>query len=431
MAQSRWKYVFTDLVTGKEKAALPMVGVSFEDKLLDIGTLEGIVPTTDPAVRALDPWTVCAGRRTGIFVEQDDEVVWGGILFGTTRSQETYGIKLAAASFESWLNYAFLWSTVNTVGAQLGAPSTFREIISTIQTYQPGSIGITVTSNQYPWTIGQGGDGTGENKVPGQAYGGGDLKSVQDMLVGWAALWNAPIEWRFDLSKRAGGGYNLTLIVTEDGLDAGRVPVELRYGVPQANLLTFTDTVDGTQHPNAVVAAINVPAANTVSDNGLDALISTVATADDVGVDELASGYPLLQVPYSLPSNTVVTGQQFRQSDLDPIAQAEMLDRLAQGNTISNLTVRPDLPRLTEYAVGDPANLEITHPAYREFPLPTAYDGWRIVGRKVTPGSGTSPDVVTLTVVPSGDRIPNSRTVSAEIKRMAGRLRAAEIHAGL
>jgi hypothetical protein len=404
-----WSYVFTDLLTGVEKATLPMTGVAFEQIVSNVGQLGGTVPTTDDAVRALDPWAATEPRRTGIYVEWDEQVVWGGTVWGVSQDSETLGLKITAATFDSWLHAYFLAADVDTTGMQLGAPSTMALLLDAIQSQPNGAIAnFGVSGVGYPWDVGLGGDGTGEAKVAGNLYAASAVKPLADYLSGWVGAHGIPIEWRVDVAALTGGGYRQTLMVNEATFADGVDPLQLHF---PSNLVKWTRERDGSTEANAMYGSASGP--------NQTQLFST-RTADSLGSDEFAAGYPLQGGTYSV-GGTAVT-----QATLDTRVTAELADRLVQGESLSNLQVLATDPVLTDYAVGTAADIVIVHPALREWPGEKTYDGWRLTGRKVTVGDGGALDTVDLTVVPPADRLPASVGISATLRNLIARVRTLE-----
>jgi hypothetical protein len=173
----------------------------------------------------------------------------------------------------------------------------------------------------------------------------------------------------------------------------------------------WTRERDGSTEANAMYGSASGP--------NQTQLFST-RTADSLGSDEFAAGYPLQGGTYSV-GGTAVT-----QATLDTRVTAELADRLVQGESLSNLQVLATDPVLTDYAVGTAADIVIVHPALREWPGEKTYDGWRLTGRKVTVGDGGALDTVDLTVVPPADRLPASVGISATLRNLIARVRTLE-----
>jgi hypothetical protein len=404
-----FRYVFCDLITGTEKAVLPMTGVGFDEKVSGVGQLTGVVPTGDPKIRALDPWAAAERRRTALYVELDGIVVWSGIVWGVDQADDVAGLAITAGTWESWLHTAYLISDQSFVGMQLGAPSTFAGLVAAVQSQQVAAdVRLSVSGVGYPWDIGQGGDGTGEARVGGKVYARTDLKSLAELLEGWVGDWSIPIEFRIDGQRTPGAArpYSQTLYIAEGSISANRV--ELNY---PRNLLKFKNSFDGSGEANQVIGSAKGP--------GGVALWSRVS-ADQVGSDEFAAGYPVTTETFSVGGNDVT------QASLDRNVTQRLYDRLVQGQTIGNLQTRVSDPPLTSYRVGDTANIEITHASFREWPKSVEFPGFRIVSRKVSVGDGNSPSSVSLSVVPPADRLPTSIALPALLRDLMGRVTTLE-----
>jgi hypothetical protein len=475
-----YRYTFTDLLTGAEKGTFPMEGVSFAEQMSSVGKFTGRLPTTDPAVRAQDPWGATEPRKSGLYVERDGDVVWGGIVWGRTRDQGGAGMVLTAATFESWLAYAFLRADTSFVGAGYGAPSTFRSLASIVQGYPSGNVRLDVQG--LTWPAGAGGDGTGETRVGGKVYLAADVRPLADIFDSWVTDWKVPVEWRVDVGKGPAAGYVQTLLVSEGpppvtDLVALHYPGEVltwtleEDGTAQATELvgsgTYSEKPDVTDEDlkkAATAIADRLDSGQTIYDDwswhgapayvsaGSDLLLQEfLATgrtdwrtaqnwlraynptgggqiklfgyriANDVGSDELTTGgYPLLGQSYS------VGGSVASQTVLTDTLVGVLLDRLAQGEKLTNLTVLPDLPDWNSYQVGDTVMVEITDPSFPEYPSAALFDGYRITGREITPPDGDTAERVKLTVVPPADRLPRSVTVTAQLRDMLTRLRYLE-----
>lgn len=417
---SEWSYVFCDLLTGVKKATLPMYGVSFDQKLCDVGQFEGIVPTVDPDVRGQDPWGATEARKTALYVERNGAVVWAGIVQGVERDQDTWGLKITAYTFESWLARQYLLIDTDTRGLHLGAPSTFDQLLAANRGQPNFDIGLRVTSNVPPWTTSPpafgASTGAGEHAVAGTYYQAAACKTYADQLKEWVSLWNVPIEWRCDAVKNPDGSYSKRLMITEGTLADGRPTVPLSWPAPPngANgLLTFTDTRDGTTEANMMVGSVALKSdpAGTGPEFGM-----TDAGSTQINSDEFVNGYPIQMSSYTLG------GTADGMTVLYAWLNDKLLDALVQGHYLSNVTLLADAVDLGSYAVGDAVDVAITHPSYREWPAAAGYDGFRILGRKVTVGSGTTPDTVSLDVVPPADRLPTSVHVTAAFRQMLARL---------
>lgn len=410
-----WSFTFCDLVSGEEIATLPVYAATFEDCLCQVGAFSGIVPTVDADVRALDPWAATEPRRTALYIEHGGEVQWGGIVWGRARDQDTPGLKLTAATFDSFLEFLYLRDDWNGVGAQLGPLTTTASLLYAAQSYAGADVRLL------PYYSG---DGTGENRLDGFLYEATALRSLAEILDNFATDQGRVIEWRVDVTKEAGkyvrrlAVYDEPLIgplvLTDEAFEQQRpptvIPADLLELTYPGNLLTWTDTEDGSRSANATIGAAS-------GDNDTKAL--HVATADQVGSDELAAGFPLQTVPLSGGTGLTV-------ENLVPRTRALLLDRLAQGHEITNVTVVPHTPPLHTIRPGYRAGLRIVHPAFREWPKAVEYSGYRIQSKKVAIGYAGSADSVALGLIPPADRVPKSLGLVGQFREIQTRLKELE-----
>jgi hypothetical protein len=419
-----WSYTFTDALSGEELATLPMSGVAFDTKLSDVGQFAGVVPTVDPTVRARDPWAATAPRRTALFVEYEEEPVWGGLVTGRSRVPGTWGLAVRAATFESWLARTWLRADADLTAATRtadpmadpmtggvddgpwGAPRTLGELVRRCQAHRNASIRLAVASaTTRPDTA-----------VTGQVYLRADVKPLVDYFKSWVTRWGTPIEWRVDV-ERSGSTFSPTLIINEASFADGRTPWTLHY---PGDLLSWSYEEDGTAQANVMVGAAS---------GAGEAKLFSAATVEDLDgnpaggqdSDEFDAGFPAQMDAYS------VGGTNVGQDTLDTAVRERLLDRMAQGETLSGVSVRPTRQAIVEQQVGDPVDLEITHPAYREWPAVAEFTGYRITGKRVTVGGAGQPDQVALTVVPPADRLPASLLFPAQFRDMLARIRRLEL----
>lgn len=407
-----WSYTFCDLVSGDEIATLPVEGATFEEKLNGVGAFSGMVPTVDPEVRALDPWAATEPRRTALYIEHDDVVQWGGIVWGRSRDQDTAGLNLTGATFDSFLEFLYLRTDADFVGAQLGPMTTTASLLAQVQAPAGANIGL----ESYYF-----GDGTGENRLDGFLYKRTALRSMAEMLENFAADNQVTLEWRTDVTKE-NGRYVRRLAVYDGELigplvlddDAPTLPptvypvspLELAY---PGNLLTWTDAEDGTTSANAAIG----------STSGENGEIFAAVDATALGSDELAAGFPLQTTTLSGGSNLSPLNLTYQTGVL-------LYDRLAQGHEITNVTLRAHVPALDTYRAGYRADLGISHVSFREWPDPVRYEGYRIVKKKITVGGPSSADAVSLDLVPPSHRIPKSTGLVATFREIQARLRELE-----
>lgn len=411
LTPDKWTYVFTDARTDAELAVLPMQQVSFEKVLNGAGKLDGFVPTVDPAVRALDPWAATTPRRCCVYVYLGEELVWGGIIWQRTRSESGGGLQVTAATFDSWLATQIVSVDVNVTGST--AADIMTTALADIATHPGADLGLEI--------------------VPVFGADPPELRTllwrrtdVADFLTRLSSFLTAavPVEWRVDLEPRADGRIAKKLLIGEPRLGSGTAVTGLYlwHSSLQAGstLLSFTDLDDGSVQSNAVAGSIPDP--NATADEALWKRLWSYHESGELGNDEIAAGFPRVMHGLATMDRNVRT-----QADLDDAVLAAVADGMSQGKTMSNFTVAAHGPDLTSYDVGDDLLVDITHPAYPEYPQPTTM-ALRILGRKISPRQAGKPDEVSLTVFDADSaRLPHSTTIVAHMRDLIRRVKALEV----
>lgn len=410
---AEWVYAFRDMVTDAELAVLPMVGVDFEKVLNGTGKLEGVIPTSDPRIRALDPWGATQPRRCAVYVHYGELLLWGGVVWTREMVQDTPGIKITAGTFESWLATQYPLADY-TFTAQTAAAMVAR-LLTDSQAVRGGRLGSG-------FTVRDGNPGAAAT-TRARTWPRTDLKSVLDRAAEFVAT-QTPIEWRIDLTENPDGTIAKTLLLGEPRIGRPTSATDLyvwysSVGTP-GTLVSFDDTEDGTVQGNAAAGTVHVTSSST-GVSGTDVQLWSYQDAAGNGYDEVGAGYPLMMHPVTSTQANINT-----QADLDDAVAAQVLDSLSQGKSMTNFAVRFDDPPLASYDVGDDLDLHIQHPSYPEWPGVTVYSV-RILGRKITPRQGSTPDQVSLTVVnTSSGRLPRTTTLVAHMRDLTRRISALE-----
>jgi hypothetical protein len=397
-----WTYTFCDLLTDDELAVLPMTGVNFDRGVSQVGALSGHVNTTDPDVRALDPWAATTPRRTALFVErwnpetQRDDLRWAGIVWGRTRSAGSAGLTLVGATFESLLAHWLLHDDLTAT--QRTAAQAVADVVAAIQARPGAGLGLVVQSDGSPMVRRD------------RTWRRSDIKTVLQILDSYAET-DTPIEYRLDVA-RAGDRFTKTVLIGEPRLGARYADTGLELAYPDGALLDWKFTEDGTVGDNAGVAVGKVP------DGSPSGTVppSVVIEPSALGTDELAAGFPRLMRGMTFSEET-------DPANFTALGVGDLLAGLATAEGVwSGMRVRTDQLPLGSWFPGDDAALSVVHPSFREWPAP-AGEVVRILAEKVTPGEGGRPDSVELTVASDrGGQLPRSVKFGAQLRRILDRL---------
>lgn len=357
-----WRYTFCDLLTRRPLARLPLVDAELSEVIGGPAEGTGRVPLTNDLIRAADPWTATRQRRTLCFAQRTvtagDTVVaapclWAGIVWKRVRSGSD--MKLTMSTVESYLAQRLV-PTDRTFAAAEDA-AMLRTILADSEAVPSGALGLVLGAT----TLGTYSDRT---------VLASDLKTVLETVQSIAA--NGAFEWRiqpgYDPST---GGFTLTLVIGRplgSAANTALVWSTAPGGRPGNEVLGYELTEDGTGVPNRVVGI----GAGDPPDQ-----LRSVALSSDVGPDELAAGYPLLESGLGSSTNDLVT-----QAAVDRHTRSELTAMRGAETRITSLTVRGDRgPTVDTYSLGDTLGLNLDDPLQQ---TPRLLSG-RILGRKIQP----------------------------------------------
>lgn len=379
-----YTYLFHDLLTNEQLAALPLSDVSFGRELGGIGelgaTLKGLGTRR---IRKLDPMGATRTGRTAVYVDRDGTLVWGGILWGR-RGTDT--LQLRAEEFRSyWRRRRIRWDADYVAHDQAAI---LCELLERAAAEPGGDIGLVLPPPALRIT-----------GIPRHvSYAAAERKVIEEAwgeLEGLAAAFETSVEVGYGPT---GLPFRALHWGTPLGADRGLVVEK------PGNLLDHGGwPEDAATMANRITAIGGTPDSG---DGGEGTPLMAEATA-------LHAGWPLLEDSTSY-------------SDLDrPLFQAVLqahadrdLDLVRNPAETPELVISGDDPPLGSYRPGDQLRVRITDP---RFPRPA--DGGagldtelRIIGYQVSPPS-SGRETVALTV---------GSTVHIERRRLRRRLRHLE-----
>ena len=360
---AQYRYLFTDLLSNTVIAELPLTGVNFTQQLNAAGTFTGHLLLSGVNAVAMNVTAGTIPARTGVYVDRDGTLVWGGIIWSRDYSSSGQTLTIQAREFESYFERRRITSTVAfTTTDQLAI---VRSLVNTAQAATNGNIGITVGSET-------------SSVLVSRTYDGYELKSVFSAIT--------------DLSKsQQGFDFNIYIYYDSNGNPARTLRLGYpRYGkiysststtqavldLPSGNIVEYEYPEDGATTANTIYAL------GAGSNEGK--LIATVQDAT-----KISTGWPLLE----------------DQANYSDITDSTLLTNLAtsQVNTVSTppitmkviITTYND-PILGSYEVGDDIRIRITDDRF-----PTGLDTYyRLVAYNVTVGEN-GPERVTMTLTQS------------------------------
>ena len=111
-----YRYIFTDTLTDRVLAELPMFGVTYKNKLNSAGNLSGTLPINDD-ISIKEVYENTMPGKTSIYVLRNGVCVWGGIISGRTYEVKEKTLVITADEFLSYLDRRAVWKTWSTESA--------------------------------------------------------------------------------------------------------------------------------------------------------------------------------------------------------------------------------------------------------------------------------------------------------------------------
>lgn len=359
-----WSYTFCDMRTHEELATLPLTGVSYSRGIGDVGKLDGYLALTDPKVRALDPWRATEKRRTEVYVEYEGRVVWGGPVVMRNRSSDSEGLTISAVTWEGWLfrqrlltDLVFTDQAVRDAAALLVARA--QVLASVGLDVDPASPATSLRSRVH----------LAREDVP-----------ILELLARLGDEAESPVEFWVDCYRDADRIFRRTLRLGEPRVGRRYEVAPITFAYPSGGLTKWALPEDGSAGSNVLI--LLGAGSGEIQPFG-------VLRDYEVGVDEIASGYPSWM-------------GDLRASDTDNMAyilhraRAAMRTGFASEYLFTGVDVRPSA-YLGQVIPGDDVGLEIAHRSLQEWPDPVTYVT-RVLGESVKVGDGGNDDAVSLTV---------------------------------
>ena len=360
-----WTYTFCDMRTNLELARLPLTGVSYDRGLGSVGTLDAYLPLTAQKVRDLDPWAATERRRTAVYVEYGEHTVWGGVVTGRERSSDSEGMTLSAVSWEGWLHRQRLLTDLVFTDLTLGPAA--QRLVDRAQVLTDVGLEVAVE--------------TSRTFTRSRVHLAREVAPILELIEGLGREGDVAVEFAVDCFRDpTTGRFRRVLRLGEPRI--GRIYEDSRlvFSYPQGGLTKWTLPEDGTAGNN--VAVLLGSGSGPLQPFG-------VMRDEDLGVDELASGYPswMTDLRYSDTDNFEFMWAR---------AGADLQAGFASEYLFTGVEVQP-AAYLGLVAPGDDVGLEIVHPSLKEWPAAVEHVT-RVLGESVKVGHGGAADHVALTV---------------------------------
>lgn len=371
---ANYRVLYTSLVTGTVLGELPVSSVSYSHVLNSPGSFSAVLaldpdnpetqvmaqPVTSESVTLVEiepPSPVAVGSLipagTGVYIERDNVILWGGILWTSVANVEANTLTIAGEGFMSYFRRRHI--TADVTFSATFQENIAKSLIDTAQLAAGGDLGVVTTS-------------VASGKARDRTYLGIERKSVGEAIEQLAAV-NDGFDFYFDSSWVS--NTIQTSLVTRYPTGGATTDYVFELGT-NAALMNVTE--DGTT-VTSVSEAIG-------AEYGDEAVFSQKTDP------ALHSTYPRLEVVESYSDVR-------RTSTLDDHAQRR-LDRGSEPmRRVQALVYADSLPKLGSYLVGDVVEVKGT------YGLLDLSGMFRIVelGVSVQP---TGVETVVLNLVPQG-----------------------------
>jgi hypothetical protein len=359
-----YRYLFADLLTNSILAELPITDVSFTQQLNTAGTFTGHLLLSGVNAAGLNVANGTIPGRTAIYVDRNDALVWGGVLWNREYNSITQTLTFQAREFLSLFERRRIITTADYTNIdQLQLAQT---IMSNAQGVTGGNIGMLYNQDS--------GSTSTSGVLVSRTYYGYEYKQVLAAVQ--------------DLAKQT-SGFDFEISTYYDG-DGNPAKSFNTYYPKSGKTYTTTSTTAPVFQLPVNIVEYNYPEDATIAANTIYALGAgsnegkLIATATDA--TKVSAGWPLLE----------------DQANYSDITDATLLAGLASGQ-ISAVSYPPTTlrvvappsqsPTFGTYEIGDEVRVIINDNRF-----PTTLDAiYRLVALSVTPGED-GPERVTLTL---------------------------------
>lgn len=327
-----YRYLFADLLTDAVHCELPLTGVVFGKELNVPGTCSGSLLLSDLRESVYDLDECTKPGRTSLYIERDQTLVWGGIIWGRSYTSSTQSLMFQAREFESYFEKRRINTTVSASATdQLQVAKT---LVDQVQSVASGNINITVPSLTSGVLI-------------TKTYNGYEQKPLNEALYELSRA-QSGFDWNIDVSYDA--NFNFVKRLDLAYPRRGTVYSETNRNIP---VLQFPGNVVEYSYPEegGSIANTMYGIGNGTGDAALRSTKNSVA--------QLTAGWPVLESSVSLTDYT-------DQSLLDQMTEANLNAVLNPIVVLQVVTEAYNDPILGSFKTGDDVRVIIDDPRWPE-----------------------------------------------------------------
>lgn len=98
---SQYRYIFADLLTDKVTVELPLYGTYFTRRICKVGEFGGSFGLNTDGITNADVINGTIPGRTAVYVERNNQLVWGGIIWSRTWQEQSKSFQYYGQTFDS------------------------------------------------------------------------------------------------------------------------------------------------------------------------------------------------------------------------------------------------------------------------------------------------------------------------------------------
>lgn len=100
---AKYRYIFADLLTDAVTVELPLYGTFFTRRICKVGEFNGSIGLNTEGISNSDVINGTIPGRTAIYIERNDQLVWGGIIWSRTWQEQSKSFQYYGQTFDSYL----------------------------------------------------------------------------------------------------------------------------------------------------------------------------------------------------------------------------------------------------------------------------------------------------------------------------------------
>lgn len=353
-----YRYLTADLLTNTIIGELPLTGVSWGQALNEAGTASGHLILSDSRItntlgtyNASNQFTldyVTTPSRTALYVERDNQIVWGGVIWSRQYDSASQTLSLGAREFESYLQRR-RYSATTVWDNTTDQFTVVKALLDAMNAAPSGNIGISTAS------IGLSGQNLA-NPFPVYDY---EKRNIFDTILSLSQQ-AAPYGFDFNIACAYDPNYNITKTFNAYYPRKG-LPIGANYNNP---MLEFPSVIARYSYPEDGANLVNVLyGLGPGSSDGQ--YVSTQQSGSSLG-----AGYPLLedvqsfsQIPDPTMVDKLTAGQVAARSVPVVVLNASWVPTTALTEYSQNglqTTQMPVAPNIGDFQTGDFFRIRIT-----------------------------------------------------------------------